>query len=189
MRIITGSARGTKLQTLDGTETRPTAERVKEALFSMIQFELEGKRVLDLFAGSGQLGLEALSRGAAKATFVDVNRDASEIVKANAKKTKLFEKCVVLSADYKAYIRGSAGKERFDVVFLDPPYAADLIGDALERLQRADMLANGALIVCESDKAEPAQGKGLTLRRHARYGKIYISLLEKQAELEEGQTP
>ena len=84
MRIITGCARGTKLQTLDGLETRPTAERVKEALFSMIQFEIDGKRVLDLFAGSGQLGLEALSRGAEKATFVDENRDAAEIVKANA---------------------------------------------------------------------------------------------------------
>ena len=185
MRIITGSARGTKLQTLEGLETRPTAERVKEALFSMIQFEIDGKRVLDLFAGSGQLGLEALSRGAVKATFVDENRDAVEIVKANAKKTKMFEKCVVLNADYKAFIRGNAGKQRYDLIFLDPPYALNLIGDALDRLTRADMIAQGALIICESDSAEPVSREGLTVRRHARYGKIYITLLEKVPEEED----
>lgn len=92
MRIITGSARGTRLETMEGELTRPTAEKVKEALFSMIQFDIDGRRVLDLFGGSGQLGLEALSRGAASATFVDSNRDATEIIKRNAKKTKLFEK-------------------------------------------------------------------------------------------------
>ena len=182
MRIITGCARGTKLQTLDGLETRPTAERVKEALFSMIQFEIDGKRVLDLFAGSGQLGLEALSRGAEKATFVDENRDAAEIVKANAKKTKLFDRSVVINADYKAFIRGSAGKARYDIVFIDPPYALNIAQDALERLMRADMLANGALVICESDKTEPICTEGLTVRRHARYGKVYITLLEKPAE-------
>ena len=179
MRIITGSARGTKLQTLDGLETRPTAERVKEALFSMIQFEIDGKRVLDLFGGSGQLGLEALSRGAAKATFVDANREAVEIIKANAKKTKLFDRCVVLNTDYKAFIRGNTGKERYDIIFLDPPYALELLEDALSRLQRADLIANGALIICESDKKEPFEAAGLTMRRHARYGKVFITLYEK----------
>ena len=182
MRIITGIARGTKLQTLDGLETRPTAERVKEALFSMIQFEIDGKRVLDLFAGSGQLGLEALSRGAEKATFVDDNRDAVEIVKQNAKKTKLFEKSVVLNADYKSFIRGNAGRERYDIVFLDPPYASGLIDDAIERIERAGLAAPGAYIVCESDRSEPFTANGYTVKRHARYGKIYITLLEKKNE-------
>lgn len=181
MRIITGSARGTKLQTPEGLDTRPTIERVKEALFSMIQFELDGKRVLDLFAGSGQLGLEALSRGAAKATFIDADREASEIIKANAKKTKLFEQSVVLNTDYKAFIRGNAGKQRFDIIFLDPPYAENLIEDALLRLLRADMVADGALVVCESDRPEPIEVEGLTLRRHASYGKVHITLLEKNA--------
>lgn len=185
MRIITGCARGTKLATLDGLETRPTTERVKEALFSMIQFDIDGKRVLDLFGGSGQLGLEALSRGAEKATFVDANREAVEIIKANAKKTKLFEKCVVLNTDYKAFIRGNAGKQRFDIIFIDPPYAEDLVEDALERLIRADMVANGALVVCESNKTEPIEVEGMKLKRHTGYSRVYITLLEKETEEEE----
>ena len=103
MRIITGSAKGVKLFTLNGEDiTRPTAERVKEALFSMIQFDIEGRRVLDLFAGSGQLGLEALSRGAASATFVDSSKSAVEIIKKNAEKTKLIDRARILNADYKA---------------------------------------------------------------------------------------
>ena len=179
MRIITGSARGAKLETLDGVETRPTAERVKEAIFSMIQFEIDGKRVLDLFAGSGQMGLEALSRGAQKATFVDVNRDAADIVKNNAKKTGLFERSVVLSTDYKSFIRGNGGRERFDIVFLDPPYESEYVEDAIERLKRADMLEQGCVIICESDRKEPFSSDGLVLRRHARYGKIYVTVLEK----------
>lgn len=181
MRIITGSARGTKLRTLEGTDTtRPTIERVKEALFSMIQFELDGARVLDLFGGSGQLGLEALSRGASKAVFVDVHPDAVNIIKENAKKTRLFEKSVVLCTDYRSYIRGNAGKQVFDVIFLDPPYGAGILQDALDRLLRAGMVAPGGLVICETDDEKPLDGEGLTLRRHASYGKVYISLLEKK---------
>ena len=93
MRIITGSARGIRLETLPGEDTRPTSDRVKEALFSMIQFEIDGRRVLDLFAGSGQLGLEALSRGAGYCVFIDAARAACEIIAANAKKTKLYDRC------------------------------------------------------------------------------------------------
>ena len=114
MRIITGTARGTRLETLPGDATRPTAERVKEALFSMIQFDIEGRRVLDLFAGSGQLGLEALSRGAAKATFVDSNRDALNVIKRNAQKTKLYDRCV-LQAHLYGFCPGSGGREKFDI--------------------------------------------------------------------------
>lgn len=183
MRIITGCARGTKLETLDGLDTRPTIERVKEAVFSMIQFELEEARVLDLFGGSGQLGLEALSRGAKCATFVDANPAAVNIIKANAKKTKLFEKCVVLGTDYKAYIRGNSGKVQFDVIFLDPPYAADLVKDAIERLQRADMIAPGGLLICESNKSEPIEAEGLTLRRYAVYSKVHVTLLENKTDV------
>ncbi|MBQ7847179.1 MAG: 16S rRNA (guanine(966)-N(2))-methyltransferase RsmD [Clostridia bacterium] len=187
MRIITGSARGAKLQTLDGLDTRPTAERVKEAVFSMIQFEIDGKRVLDLFAGSGQMGLEALSRGAAKATFVDLNQEAAAIVKSNAKKTGLFERSVVLSTDYKSFIRGNGGKNKYDVVFLDPPYNSDFVQDAIERLLRADMLEEGCVIVCESDRKEPFEVQGLTLRRHARYGKVFVTLLEKPTQSTEDE--
>lgn len=179
MRIITGTARGTKLATLDGLETRPTVERIKEAEFSMIQFEIDGKRVLDLFGGSGQLGLEALSRGAVQATFVDSNRDAVEIIKANAKKTKLFDKCVVLNTDYKAFIRGNTGKAKYDIVFLDPPYDLDIWTDAIDRLMRADLVAEGGVIICESNKTSPIEAKGFSVRRHAGYSKVYITVLDK----------
>lgn len=181
MRIITGIARGTKLLTLDGDDvTRPTTERVKEALFSMIQFDIEGRRVLDLFAGSGQLGLEALSRGASSAVLSDLNRDACEIIKKNAQKTKLYEKTRVLNTDYKAVIRGFQGREKFDIVFLDPPYAEELVQDALARLVRSDLLAEGAIVVCESDKETPFEGEGLYLKRFARYSKTYLTILVRK---------
>lgn len=182
MRIITGSARGTKLMTLAGDDvTRPTAEMVKEAIFSMIQFDIEGRRVLDLFAGSGQLGLEALSRGAASATLSDISKEACEIVKKNAQKTHLYEKCRVLNSDYKTVIRGFRGREKFDIVFLDPPYASNFISDAIEQLCNADALASGAVIVCESNNPSPYSPEGFTVRRFTRYSKTYVTLLEKES--------
>ncbi|MBR6745380.1 MAG: RsmD family RNA methyltransferase, partial [Clostridia bacterium] len=114
MRIITGTARGAVLNTLEGEATRPTPAKVKEALFSSIQFDIEGRRVLDLFAGSGQLGLEALSRGAEKATFVDGAREATAIITANAQKTHLYKQSNVLCMDWKQYIKSAKGRSRFD---------------------------------------------------------------------------
>ena len=180
MRIITGSARGVRLITLEGEEiTRPTTERVKEALFSMIQFDIEGRRVLDLFAGSGQLALEALSRGAASALLSDIDRMACDIIKKNAQKTKLYEKTRVLNTDYKAVIRGCQGREKFDIVFLDPPYAGDTVQDAIDRMIRADILAEGAIVCCESDRDTPFGGEGLVLKRFAKYSKTYLTILVK----------
>ncbi|MBQ2998905.1 MAG: RsmD family RNA methyltransferase, partial [Clostridia bacterium] len=121
MRIITGSARGTKLLTLDGLNTRPTAERAKEAIFSKLQFDLEGRSVLDLFAGSGQMGLEALSRGASHAVFCDKARESVEIITKNAEKTRLKEKCTILCTDHADCVRRMAMmNKQFDIVFLDP---------------------------------------------------------------------
>lgn len=178
MRIITGSAKGMKLFTLDGDEiTRPTPERVKEAIFNMLAFDIEDRRVLDLFAGSGQMGLEALSRGAASALFCDVNAKAAEIVRKNALKTKLNDKAKVLNTDYKAAIKGCTGREKFDVIFLDAPYAMNLVQDAIDRILRADLAAPGAIFVCESDSDKPFHGEGLRLYRHNRYGRIYITVL------------
>ena len=183
MRIITGSARSVKLLTLEGDDvTRPTTERVKEALFSMIQFDLEGRRVLDLFAGSGQLALEALSRGAASAVLSDIDRNACEIIKKNAQKTKLYEKTRVLNTDYKAVIRGFQGREKFDIVFLDPPYAANLVEDALARLLRADVLAEGAIVICESDKDTPFEAEGMYVKKFARYSRSYLTILVKKGD-------
>lgn len=162
MRIITGTARGTRLRTLEGERTRPTAERVKEAVFSMLQFELEGRAVLDLFSGSGQLGLEALSRGAARATLIDESREAVEIILENAKKTRLFDRCRVSCTDYAAFVRGVAGREKYDVVFLDPPYDSNLVAESLDRLARGSVLAAGAAIVCETDNGTDARPS----RRH-----------------------
>lgn len=181
MRIITGSARGTRLETMEGELTRPTAEKVKEALFSMIQFDIDGRRVLDLFGGSGQLGLEALSRGAASATFVDSNRDATEIIKRNAKKTKLFEKCRVLTTDWASFVKGASGREIYDIVFVDPPYADGIAHEAIDMLLQGGILAEGAIVVCETGDKEPTEHEGLSLLRHNRYSKTYISLYVKEA--------
>ena len=157
MRIITGTARGIKLTTLEGETTRPTAERVKEAVFSMIQFEIEGRAVLDLFAGSGQLALEALSRGAARATIIDASREAANVIMDNAKKTRLFDRCRISCADYASFIRGAAHREQYDIVFLDPPYTAGLVPEALRKLAQGDLYAPGAVIVCETDNGTDAR--------------------------------
>ena len=129
MRIITGKARGKSLETLPGTATRPTSERVKAAIFSSLQFELEGRRVLDLFAGSGQMGLEALSRGAAGATFADASPEAIAVVKENARRCGFFDVSRFLISDYRNVIRKAAGRDEYDLVFLDPPYAMNAAGD------------------------------------------------------------
>ncbi len=178
MRIITGSARGVRLLTLPGDATRPTAEKTKEAVFSAIQFLLEGRRVLDLFAGSGQMGLEALSRGAESCMFIDASREAMEIVKQNAQKTRLSDRSRMLVSDYRTYI-GKA-KTAFDLVFIDPPYAMQAVGDAVLRLHEKDCLANGAILVCESGEEDPFGGAlpdCFCIEKQARYGISHIHIL------------
>ncbi len=182
MRIITGIARGIKLETLDGLDTRPTAERVKESVFSMLQFEIENRRVLDLFAGSGQLGLEALSRGALSCTFVEKNLDAMNIVKNNAKKTKLIDKCKILNVDYKDFLRGSKTREKFDIVFLDPPYAQKIIPDILDSLVKNDVLNVNAKVICESEDDIEYTCEGLKTIKHNKYGRVFITVLTKENE-------
>ncbi len=204
MRIITGSARGAVIETLEGENTRPTAERAKEALFSMIQFDLEGRNILDLFAGSGQLGLEAISRGASSCTFIDNAREAVDIVIKNAKNAKLFDRARVSSVDYKAFLKSAAGKEKYDIIFLDPPYASNFVSEALKMIDEGDLLAVGGKIVCETDNGTPQvkrkkvktvdapenvtnqvfggdealQGK-FNVIRTALYGRVRVTLLEK----------
>ena len=201
MRIITGSARGTKLTTLEGDATRPTTDKVKEALFSMIQFDIEGRAVLDLFAGSGQLGLEALSRGAVRGTFIDESRAAVDIIIDNAKKTHLFDRCRVSVSGAVPFLKSAAGRETYDIVFLDPPYASGLLKESLALLP--SILAPGASVVCECDtevvsrrlsvrKDEDATAERVlqeifggdaalmakyTLRRSTVYGRTRIALL------------
>ena len=154
LRIITGTAKGKKLKTLEGEATRPTSERIKEAVFSAIQFDVEDRRVLDLFAGSGQMGLEALSRGAESCMFIDSAREAIDIVKENARATGFFDKCKYLVSDYRNYIRKASGREGFDLVFIDPPYAMQCSLDAAKRLLESGLLRNGAIVVLESGEEE-----------------------------------
>ena len=150
LRIVTGTAKGKKLKTLEGENTRPTSERIKEAVFSSIQFDIEDRRVLDLFAGCGQMGLEALSRGARSATFIDLAREAMDIVKENARSVGFFDRCRYLVSDWRNYIRKAGGRDQYDLVFVDPPYSMECCKDALDRLIDADMLAPGAIVVLES---------------------------------------
>ena len=181
MRIITGRARGTHLDTLPGDATRPTSERVKSAIFSSMQFELEGRRVLDLFAGSGQMGLEALSRGAATCTFADASQDAMAVIKRNAERTGFFDACRYLISDYRNVIRKAAGRDLYDLVFIDPPYALGAAGDAIERILAAEILAPGAILVAESGTPDPLKEplpEGLILRKAARYSVSYVTIYE-----------
>lgn len=177
MRIITGTARGTKLRTLAGNDTRPTTELCKEAVFSAIQFDLQDRTVLDLFGGSGQMALEALSRGAEKAVIIDSSRAACEVIKDNAVKTKLMKQCRVVTADWKEYLRGVAGKESFGLVFLDPPYAEGILDEVLLKLKNSNVLAKNAIIVAESGKEGipvPVDGWNSKLYR---YGKTYVTII------------
>ena len=174
MRIITGSAKGIKLVTLEGDATRPTSERAKEALFSMIQFDIEGRRVLDLFAGSGQLGLEALSRGAEYCMFTDSSADAIAIVRKNIEKTRFGDKTKTAITDYRNFLRKSDGREGFDIIFLDPPYASGALTDALERLYRTKLMKRGCLVVCESENEDKR-----VFEKNAELAKMYTSVREK----------
>ena len=185
MRIITGSARGTKLETLEGESTRPTTDRIKESVFNIIQFEIEGRSFLDLFAGSGQMGLEALSRGAEKALFADDNPEAVAMIKRNAQKTRLYEKCRVLTSDYKTVIRSLAGREKFDIVYLDPPYKSDYLYDALAKLVRAELISDMGVVICETNNDKPVEIDGLDTVKHVKYGKTYISVLRKGCKEDE----
>ncbi len=180
LRIITGTAKGKKLESLEGEATRPTSERIKEAVFSSIQFDIEGRRVLDLFAGTGQLGLEALSRGAESAFFVDSEREAMEIVRKNIKITGFDTKCKYLVSDWRNYIRKASGREKFDLVFIDPPYSMECCADALTRLMSAELLAAGAIVVCESGTEEihPDGFPELEVIKSTHYGKkTFVNIL------------
>ncbi len=183
LRIITGTRKGKKLLSLEGDATRPTSDRIKGAMFSSIQFDLEGRRVLDLFAGTGQLGLEAMSRGAASVSFVDSSREAMDVVKANAKATGFFESSRFSVSDYRNYIRKASGRERFDLVFIDPPYGLECCVDAVKRLTEHEMIIPGAIIVmeCGEERVDPESEElsSFELLKEGHYGKktsVYVLL-------------
>lgn len=185
MRVITGEARGKRLITLDGEEiTRPTTEMVKEAMFSIIQFDLDGARVLDLFAGSGQLGIEAISRGAQSCTFVDSSAEAVKIIKTNLSACGFLDRATVLTQDADRYLR--TAKYGVDIALLDPPYRQGTLERILPQLEV--VMSDNATVICEHEKGlelEESYGR-LCRYRCYRYGKIALTVY-KTAQSEEEQ--
>lgn len=177
MRVITGTARGRKLKTLEGLDIRPTADRVKEAVFSMIQFEVEGSFFLDLFAGSGQMGIEALSRGAKTAVFVDESRAAQTVIRENLTSTGLASNARVAAMDAAAYLTGT--KEPVDIAWLDPPYRKGLLHDILPAV--ASRMSERGVILCEHEKLTdlPEIVGHFRLYRQNRYGKTFITVYRR----------
>ena len=181
MRVITGSARGRRLKELEGMETRPTTGKVKESLFSIIQFDIEGRRVLDLFAGTGQLGIEALSRGAAECVFVERRSDAVHLVQENLALCKLTDRAHVRQGDALAYLRSG---EKFDLVFLDPPYETELLETAIAHIARHDLLNVHGMMIAEHpvDKVLPALSAPYRMGRTYRYGKIAVTIYHRDGD-------
>ena len=179
MRVITGKARGVTLKTPNGMQTRPTADRVKEALFSIIQFDIPGARVLDLFGGSGQLGIEALSRGAKSAVFVDASDAACALIRENLKRTKLSDDAKVIRSDYMSYLKTC--RDSFEIVLLDPPYAEVFLENALKSLSEIDILQSGGIIVAERPvgKELPWDFPGFTRSKDYKYGNTLLTLYRK----------
>lgn len=179
MRVITGSARGKRLRELSGLDTRPTTDRVKEGLFNIIQFDIEGRRVLDLFAGTGQLGIECLSRGAAFCDFVDSAPAAMKVIKDNVSGCGLGEQAAFHQQDFSAFLSGR--REKYDLIFLDPPYASGNLERALERITAIDIVSGNGIIVCESpaDHPLPELPAPYEKGRDYRYGKIKLTLYRR----------
>ena len=179
MRIITGKARGARLTTLPGEATRPTSEKVKEAIFSAIQFDIGDRTVLDLFGGSGQMALEALSRGAQNAVIVDNSRAATEVIRNNAAKTKLLPDCRIVTADWKDYLRMAENKQKFSLVFLDPPYKEGFIDEVLKRMFQTDILEDDCIIIAESAfDGVPVPPDGWECKGY-RYGSTAVTVMRR----------
>ncbi|MBQ7129904.1 MAG: 16S rRNA (guanine(966)-N(2))-methyltransferase RsmD [Oscillospiraceae bacterium] len=179
MRVITGSARGVQLKAPDGMVTRPTTDRVKEAMFSIIHFDIPGADVLDLFGGTGQLGIEALSRGAKSAVFVDAGEPACRLIRENLKRAKFERQGSVVRSDYLDYL--SRTKQQFDIILLDPPYAEVFLENALKRITEIDILRSNGIIVTERPmgKELPWEYEGYERSRDYKYGKTLLTIYRK----------
>ena len=180
MRVISGKARGIALKTPEGLNTRPTSDRVKEAMFSIIQFDLPGARVLDLFGGTGQLGIEALSRGAQHAVFVDQGAAACKLIKENLNKVGFSSIANVIQGDYSSFLRKSS--DSFDIILLDPPYAEVFLENSLKIISEIDILQSGGIIVTERplEKALSWQFEGFDRSKDYKYGNTLVTLYRKQ---------
>ena len=182
MHVITSTARGRKLGQLQGMDTRPTTDQVKESIFNIIQFDIEGRRVLDLFAGTGQLGIECLSRGAASAVFVDRRPDAAALTRENLKLCDLTDRSRVVAGDSMEFLK--AAREKYDLIFLDPPYETELLETAIAHIARHDLLNVHGMMIAEHpvDKALPALSAPYRMGRTYRYGKIAVTIYHRDGD-------
>jgi 16S rRNA (guanine966-N2)-methyltransferase len=181
MRIISGQARGKKLESVPGMDTRPTTDRVKESIFNILQTFPRSKRVLDLFAGTGQMGVEALSRGAASAVFVDREEAAVRVIRRNLAGTPFEHRAAVVKGDFLEFL-GKQEKNSFDLIFLDPPYGGNLLNQALKTVEKFDILSSDGIIMCEYALHDAvACPASYQLHREYRYGKIRVALIRNEA--------
>ena len=180
MRVIAGKCRSLPLKTVPGTDTRPTTDRIKETLFNILNPRISGCRFLDLFSGSGAIGIEALSRGARFCVFVDSSRDSQNIVRQNLQTTGLAKQSRVAAMDYGAFLRSTG--EVFDIALLDPPYGKGLLQEALPLL--APRMSPGGAILCESPRGEalPEEAGGFRIKKTYSYGKIVLTLYRRPEE-------
>ena len=181
MRVISGSARGKKLVSLEGMNTRPTLDRVKEALFNIIQFDIIDKNVLDLFAGSGAIGIEALSRGAKSCTFCDNSADAIKVIKTNIKNTRNEEKSIILNKDYIIALEKLAKENaKFDIIYLDPPYKTEFACIAINKILDLNLLSKDGIIIIETDDAnKEIKDERIEIFDKRKYGRAILIFIRK----------
>lgn len=178
MRVISGSARGKKLLCAEGLDVRPTLDRVKESIFNMIAFDLPEKNVLDLFSGSGALGIEALSRGAKSCTFIDKSAQSVNITKKNLEATHLLDSASVFSCDSIDFLKNT--DKKFDIIFIDPPYESDLYEKSLNAIKESGILADDGFIVLEYDATTPNFSTGnFSIIKEKHYGRVNILMLKE----------
>jgi len=177
MRIIAGRAGGLKLKSLKGRDVRPTLDRVKESMFNIIAFDLPGADVLDLFSGFGSLGIEALSRGAEKADFVEINKSHLKVVEQNLKKAKLFDLAELYNQDAYLYLKNCS--QKYDIIFMDPPYQKDMSAEAIELIIENDLLKAKGLIISERSESEKVEEyEELNIIKNKKYGNSLIIIYQ-----------
>lgn len=184
MRVISGKAKGTKLYTLEGDNTRPTLDRVKESLFNILQTKLQESTILDLFAGSGALGIESLSRGAKKAIFCDNNNEAVKVIKKNLQKTKMETESIILKLDYKKALE-KIEKEEIDIVYIDPPYAENMVILSVEKIIELNILKKDGILIIETDNEKPILKeleniKNINVYDLRKYGRVKLLFLNRK---------
>ena len=184
MRVISGTARGKKLKTLEGLETRPTLDRVKEAIFNILQFDLKETTVLDLFSGSGAIGIEALSRGAKEAVFCDKSNRAINIIKENLEATRLINKSEIMNKDYKEALQILKNEnKKFNIIFLDPPYKSNYAVEAIKHIIKYKLITEDGTIIVETDDEniikELEKCKEIEVYDTRKYGIAYVIFVRK----------